>query len=45
MQHFNITRVISSLANAHEGDDTDTTAVVTGALAGLAYGPDAIPSG
>jgi ADP-ribosylglycohydrolase len=25
------------------GDDTDTTAAVTGARAGLAYGPDAIP--
>jgi ADP-ribosylglycohydrolase len=27
------------------GDDTDTTAAVTGALAGLAYGIDAIPAG
>jgi ADP-ribosylglycohydrolase len=26
------------------GDDTGTTAAVTGAMAGLAYGTDAIPS-
>ena len=33
------------MAAANLGDDTDTTAAVAGALAGIVYGFDGIPGG